>query len=437
MNTSTYAFDTQQSMFASGLISNALKCFYSLICAPEMVFFAALTAMLFRPPDLKAFPADRLAFVVLLAVAGIRLVLTGGRIRVHSATWPMLLLALLGLLGVLAQSYQAQAWSLLVAKWIVPIALFHLAGTIFVDDRSLRKLEIFALAVLCYLSVIAVFHLLDVKALVFPKFILDEGIGIHADRARGPFLQAVANGVSLNVLGLLALSSFERRRLPRLLSALLAICAPLAVLATRTRAVWFAALVSLVLMALFPPSRTVRRVALSFCFLGAIGFASFFLYRGVSNSFVDRLQDRSPVDFRMDMYRAGWQMFTEKPFTGWGSESLIQPEIERRISDFHPDYYLFHNTYLELAVERGMLGLGLYAWLMVSFFRLAKAPAETRDNDPLRKFWPFILIVYLLNASAVVMNYQFVNGFVFSLAGILSARNARSKMISQRSQLAY
>ena len=201
---------------------------------------------------------------------------------------------------------------------------------------------------------------------------------------------------------------------------------------------WFAALVSLVLMALFPPSRTVRRVALSFCFIGAIGFASFFLYRGVSNSFVDRLQDRSPVDFRMDMYRAGWQMFTEKPFTGWGSESLIQPEIERRISDFHPDYYLFHNTYLELAVERGMLGLGLYAWLMVSFFRLAKAPAETRDNDPgFRKFWPFILIVYLLNASAVVMNYQFVNGFVFSLAGILSARNARSKMISQRSQLAY
>ena len=34
-----------------------------------------------------------------------------------------------------------------------------------------------------------------------------------ADRARGPFLQAVANGVSLNLLGLVALDSFRRRRL--------------------------------------------------------------------------------------------------------------------------------------------------------------------------------------------------------------------------------
>jgi hypothetical protein len=34
--------------------------------------------------------------------------------------------------------------------------------------------------------------------------------------------------------------------------------------------------------------------------------------------------------------------------------------------------------------------------------------------------------VYLLNASFVVMNYQFVNGFIFTIAGLLVAQNRRN-----------
>ncbi len=33
--------------------------------------------------------------------------------------------------------------------------------------------------------------------------------------------------------------------------------------------------------------------------------------------------------------------------------------------------------------------------------------------------------VYLFNASFVVMNYQFVNGLLFTLAGILAVQNRR------------
>ena len=63
--------------------------------------------------------------------------------------------------------------------------------------------------------------------------------------------------------------------------------------------------------------------------------------------------DRSPVDFRTEMYHAGWQMFTEKPALGWGNDLKIQQEVEKRVSSFHPEYYIFHNTFLELAVQRG------------------------------------------------------------------------------------
>ena len=113
-----------------------------------------------------------------------------------------------------------QSWSVFAAKWVVPFALYHLAGSVFEDATSIRRFETFALVVLGYLCVIAVLFLFGATQWIFPRYILDEGLGIHADRARGPFLQAVANGVTLNLLGLIALDSFRRGRLKRL-SALL------------------------------------------------------------------------------------------------------------------------------------------------------------------------------------------------------------------------
>ena len=417
-------------------VATFLKALYAAIAAPDRIFLAALAAMLFRPPDLKAFPIDRVAFVVLMIAVAARLVVNRERLPTYPATWPMLALLLLGLRGVMTQAYQPQTWSLLAAKWIVPVALFHVAGIAFRDEAALRRLEIFLIAALLYLTAISVFFLFDLRALIFPRFILDENIGIHADRARGPFLQAVANGVSLNLLGLLALHSFDRKRLRGILGCILFAGVPLALLATRTRAVWLAAAVSVTLLALFASSAQLRRAGWMFAALAVAGLSVFLAYRASSNDFAERIADRSPVDFRLDMYRAGWQMFAEKPLKGWGSEGRIQPEIERRISNFHPAYYLFHNTYLELAVERGLIGLSLYAWLMLCFFRLRKAPDGAYDGDRaflgrrFRKLWPLLLLVYLLNASAVVMNYQFVNGLIFALAGILSAQNPRAGSLS-------
>jgi hypothetical protein len=37
-------------------------------------------------------------------------------------------------------------------------------------------------------------------------------------------------------------------------------------------------------------------------------------------------------------------------------------------------------------------------------------------------------VVYLVNASFVVMSYQFVNGLLFTIAGMLAAQNRRAKL---------
>jgi putative inorganic carbon (HCO3(-)) transporter len=308
---------------------------------------------------------------------------------------------------------------------------------IFSDERSLRRLELFSLVVLGYLTATSVLFLFGTESLIYPRFILDESIGIHADRARGPFLQAVANGISLNILGLLALNSFRRNRLSRLTATLLFVGVPLALLATKTRAIWLSGAASLVCLAFSSGDFKLRRAARSLCILTAIGVGSALLFEFNSSSLADRLVDRSPIEFRSEVYQAGWQMFLEKPLTGWGTDSVVQPEIEKRVSSFRPELYVFHNTYLELAVQRGLVGLGLYAWLSICLFRLGgrRVADLPEGQSPLDSQFRVILGVYVINASVVVMNYQFVNAFLFAIAGILSAQDAaaqRTRAVSNR-----
>src|SRR5579859_245985 len=147
----------------------------------------------------------------------------------------------------------------------------------------------------------------------------------------------------------------------------------------------------------FGSTLKLRRIALAWCLLAMAGSGILLFYRADQGSFLERAMDRSPVDFRAEMYSAGWQMFVEKPILGWGNEGDIQAEVEKHVSSFHPEYYVFHNTFLELAVQRGLLGLGFYLWLMVCMFRLRKT-GEVSDevdgafsNPHFRKLWPLLL----------------------------------------------
>src|SRR5947208_9035626 len=112
----------------------------------------------------------------------------------------MLGLTLLALASVAGQTFDQEAWSLLASKVVVPFAMFHIAGLIFTNETQLRHFEVFCLVVLAYLTFTAIAFVSGAHALIFPRFILNADLGIHVDRARGPLLQAVANGVSLNVL---------------------------------------------------------------------------------------------------------------------------------------------------------------------------------------------------------------------------------------------
>jgi putative inorganic carbon (HCO3(-)) transporter len=434
--TITTRFSYQE--IAARAVAAAFQPLQAVVAAPSAFFFVFLTAALFRPPGVRFFPWDRVAFALLMLSLALRaLASRREKLPVYGfITWPLLGLLLLALAGILTQPYDAQAWSLFAAKWFVPFVLFQVAGVLIKEPRFLQRFELFTLLVLAYLILTAIASLVGARSLIFPAYILDESLGMHADRARGPFLQAVANGVTLNLLGLMALNAFRRKRIRGGIALLLLSGLPLAILATKTRSVWLAFAGSVVLLLLRSPNIRVRRACAGLVLAGAMALVACVSVTDSSRSLSDRLADRSPVEFRMAVYQAGWEMFQSKPFLGWGGNAM-QVELGRRISDFHQDAFYFHNTYLEILVERGLLGLGLYVLLAIGLFRVGsrrKVPEEIAGDGFLdqqfRSGWPVFVLVFLVNGSFVVMNYQFVNGLLFALAGMLAAQNRQLEATS-------
>jgi O-antigen ligase len=403
--------------FAAGLL---LRPLHVGVAFPSVLYLAAMTVFLFRPPDLYLYNADRIAFGVLVFFVALRSLALREKIPfVAGLTLPMLGLVGLAVFRALREPFDAQTWSLVASKFVVPFVLLHMAILVFRGAPARRHFEIFVILALAYLAFTAVAFLVDARTLIVPRFILDESLGIHTDRARGPFLQAVANGVSLNILGILAIVLAQKYRNVVLLFWLVL---PLAVLATMTRAVWISFAVSTIVLAFRLGAPCLRRACIGLAFVGLLVSLAFGLSdSSLTNSLRDRTAERGPVEARMAVYDAGWAMFQERPFAGWTAGGMYA-ELARRMQGYHLRTFYVHNTYLSLLIEFGIPGLVLYGILFFNLFRLGRADAVHsggKSMRALRKAWPILLSVYLFNAFFVDMAYQFVIGLMFTVAGML------------------
>ncbi len=415
----------------SGGLRMGLRPLQLWFSAPAFLFLAALTAMLLRHPDVPFYEIDRVALgILVLGVVGRAIVLRQPLLHMERATWPMLGLAFLAITSVSGQQCDHQTWSPLAAKFIVPFVLFHLAKSVFNNERSLRHFEVFALIVLSYLCFTSIAFLVDARSLIFPRFILDESLGYHADRARGPLLQAVANGVSLNLLGILAVHAFLRGRIRGLKAAVLLASVPLAILATMTRAVWISFAGTMMVLIFRTHDRRLQRICAGVALVAAAGLLIVLSSDDHRRALADRLEESGPVEFRRAVYSGGWQMFLEKPLTGWGVNQM-PGELARHVSGYRQKELYPHNTYLEILVEHGVAGLALYVWLMWELVRLGRGRIPAAENagflnQRFHLIWPVLLGAYWVNAALVVMNYQFVNGLLFTMAGMLAAQKRRA-----------
>ena len=428
---------------------------------PALLYVAALAIFLFKPPDLNLGHADRIAFGALCFLVALRALALRERLPfVAGLSLPMLGLIILAALRACREPFEAQTWSVAASKFIVPFVLFHVAILVFRRSRERAQFELFVIVTLAYLIFTALAFLVGARELIYPRLILDETIGFHVGRARGPFLQAVANGMSLNLLGLLAVTVSGQVR--RRVVVFLWFALPWAILATMTRSVWIGFVASSIALGMRMLKGRLKDAALLIVVAGlflGVGVAAG--SRSFRSALSERSEERGPVDARIAVYRAGWSMIQERPLAGWPAEMMYR-ELARRMSGYRLHKFYVHNTYLALLLELGWPGLTLYGILFFNLFRLARqgsapkgaidkgrftAPlkrcpdtnlsswsrcegaagpsiGEEKGRDPLsnwRKLWPLMLGVFLFNACFVDMAYQFVNGLLLTAAGILCA----------------
>lgn len=414
-----------------GVLALIVRPLQLLIASPVVLILAALTAMLLSHPDVPFYQVTRAAFaLMMLGLTARAVVLRQPLLVFERASWPMLGLLLIGLGGVLSRPFDREAWSLLAAKYAIPCAMFHFAGPVFADEKRARKFEKFTLAVLSYLSLTAIAFLVGAHALIFPRFILDPTLGYHVDRARGPFLQAVANGVSLNILGLLAFLAYRGGRLRGLKAAVLLGAVPVAILATMTRSVWLSFAGTMAALIMISGKHALRRAAVVLVLIAAAGVALLFSDPEIGRALNGRLTESNPVEFREALYAGSWRMFLDRPLSGWGFHQMPL-ELPKYVSEYREKLLYPHNTYLEILVEHGVTGLALYLWVMWELWRLGRGAIPSSEKAgflgyAFHRSWPILLAVYWVNAAVVVMSYQFVNGMIFTLAGMLAAQHRRA-----------
>jgi len=105
---------------------------------------------------------------------------------------------------------------------------------------------------------------------------------------------------------------------------------------------------------------------------------------------------------RIALYEAGWSIWLERPFTGWGwgSTSLLAPQSPTDIR--HPH---FHSTYVQFIVELGVFGwLFVAIWIMGSFW-LIFLGITFRVDAPAG--------YYFASASVVLLGSGFVHAMLF------------------------
>ncbi len=220
--------------------------------------------------------------------------------------------------GTLGES--GQFFELLERVGVLPFMLFLVAPVVFAAERHRRILLGALIAMGAYLGFTSLMETLDLRALVFPSYINDPSLGTHADRARGPFLEAVTNGAGLYVgiiAATIALLQWKDERARTLAWVVLALCSA-GILFTETRSVWLGAVVATVLTLL-----AIRELRYWFVPAAAAATAmvllSLAVVPGLAGAVTDRQNDDRTVWDRKNLATASVNMVEAHPLVASAS----------------------------------------------------------------------------------------------------------------------
>ena len=397
------------------------------------MFLFTHTAIMFRHPDINTPQIDRVGFILLILSAfGYSLFKRTRVLFVEPIVFYMISITVLALISVLDVPFDAQSWSQLANKFVVPFTMYYVAKIVFDNEQAVGHYFMFALLVTMYLVFISIMTVMNINILVIPQYILDPNLGPpeHVLRARGPFLSAVPNGTAISILGFTVLYWLKKKKAHPLFSSLMFILISISIFATMTRAIWLSYVFLVCCLSLNNRLFRLNKAKLALVLISLVSFFFLVKYAGLAKFASERLHDQENIVFRTNLYEAGFKIFSEKPLLGWGINR--SPALLPKYLSDYKDNVLVHNSYLEILMELGIVGLIIYILIFLQCFKIG-AQIYRSDNKNQTSLidadfvflWRVFLVVYLINGMFVVMNYQFVNAMIFTIAGIISVAEKR------------
>jgi putative inorganic carbon (hco3(-)) transporter len=373
-------------------------------------------------------PLDRVMIATAVAAIAVRALSDPEyRPQVRAVHWVLVLASLYALgsaLWVGTLDEHEPLFSLLDRLGLISFGLFFVAPVVFRTDRQRMHLLIGLVVIGAYLGFTALVEEINLDALVWPHYIRNPFIGLHADRARGPFVEAAANGLALFACAVAAsMAASVWRGRARAFAIGIGVLCLAGVLFTVTRQAWLgASLGALVGVAV---TRRLRPYALPLIAGGAlIVFVGFAVVPGLQERAGQRAADKKPIWDRLNSDRAAVRMIEARPFFGfgWGTFSLeSEPYYSQAATYPLTTVDSLHSVFLSNAVELGLVGALLWAAGLL----MALAGALFRRGPPELDLWRDGLLAYaacwLVVSNFTPLGYSFSNYLLWIWAGLAGA----------------
>jgi O-antigen ligase len=253
---------------------------------------------------------------------------------------------------------------------------------------------------------------------------MDPTAGILFGRARGPFVDAEADGMVLALCAFACVLHASRSRgVWRVVSIAAACSSAVGVLLTLTRAVWIGAVLGALVVVVMVPALRHRIVALGTGAVAAVG-ALLLATPGLTTVVMDRLTTQRSVYDRENTNAAALRAVAEHPVDGVGwMQFLGQSTDWVRQADTYPVTHVdieVHNVVLARAAELGLVGAALWVTCVLAGPLLA---LRHTPRDPGLARWRPVLAGYLCVWTVCIMlspvPYVLANDLLWVLAGML------------------
>lgn len=309
---------------------------------------------------------------------------------------------------------------------LIPFAYFVLGPVLFRTEHSRRLLVGTLVVIGAYLGWTSLMEGLHVDALVFPSYINNPALGIQFGRARGPFLEATANGLGLvdsAVAAAVGLTIWRGAWIRRGLFVVIGVCL-LGTVFTVTREVWIGTVLAIVGgMLAVPGLRKWLVPALALSTIAVVGFL------GADPALLAKAQGRaasqSPIWDRLNTSFAALRAWEAHPLFGVGWQRFIQIGYKyQREALTYPitvRYLEVHNVFLSHLAELGLVGIVAYLaalWLAVGLPSLERA---ARVMEPWRIGLLAIALDWLVVANFSPLAPSYPNLMLWAWAGVVLA----------------